>query len=374
MPLEIIRNDITKVSADAIVNTANPRPVIGAGTDSAIHRAAGPELLEARKRIGEIRPGTCAETPAFGLKAKYVLHTVGPAWIDGAHHEQETLRSAYDAALTAADRLGCASVAFPLMASGSYGFPHEIALQIAIRAFTDFLMTHEMQIILVVFNKEAVSLSGSLFGGLKSYIDDNYVAEANADEYLAGWDRRRLDAARRESYRRDRTQYTAPRRPAKTEAAPDAAPPFPAAANAVPGAAYPRPKKTEAEPADIASSLSELFKTKESSFSEYVLELLAQKHEKDSEVYHRAQISRQLFNKIINEKNYQPKKNTAIQLAIGLKLDLEQTQKLLGKAGYELTRSSKTDLVVQYFIERRDYNLIDINIALFDCGLPLLGG
>ncbi|MBQ1602331.1 MAG: macro domain-containing protein [Oscillospiraceae bacterium] len=353
MPLEIIRNDITKVTADAIVNTANPKPVIGAGTDSAIHRAAGPELLEARKQIGEILPGACAETPAFGLMAKYVLHTVGPAWIDGAHREQETLRSAYDAALNAADRLGCASVAFPLMASGSYGFPHDIALRVAIQAFTDFLMTHEMQIILVIFSKEAVALSGSLFGGLKSYIDDNYVAAANADEYRDGYRRRRGEIR----YSIEPNMANArPVRPAATDAASDAAPH--------------RPEKTE--PADIASSLSELLKTKESSFSEYVLELLAQKHEKDSTVYHRAQISRQLFNKIINEKDYQPKKNTAIQLAIGLELDLEQTQKLLGKAGYALTRSSKTDLAVQYYIERGFYNLVEINIALYDCGLPPL--
>ena len=114
MPLKIIRNDITKVAADAIVNTANPRPRIGAGTDHAIHEAAGPELFEARKAIGDIAPGESVETPAFGLPAKYVLHTVSPAWIDGRHREEEELREAYDAALNLAHELKCRSVAFPL--------------------------------------------------------------------------------------------------------------------------------------------------------------------------------------------------------------------------------------------------------------------
>ena len=119
MPFQIIRNDITKVKADAIVNTANPRPVIGSGTDSAIHEAAGPELLEARKKIGDIAPGNAAITPGFRLPARYVLHTVCPVWVNGQHHEEAVLRSAYDSALYLADALHCKSAAFPLMAAGS---------------------------------------------------------------------------------------------------------------------------------------------------------------------------------------------------------------------------------------------------------------
>ena len=138
MPFQIVRYDITKVQADAIVNTANPHPIIGSGTDSAIHEAAGPELLSARKKIGDIPPGSAVSTPAFNLPTKYVIHTVGPSWVDGKHGEEAVLRRAYDAALNLTDQLGCSSVAFPLMAAGSYGFPRDLALSIAISAFTDF--------------------------------------------------------------------------------------------------------------------------------------------------------------------------------------------------------------------------------------------
>ena len=175
MPLKIIRNDITKVTADAIVNTANPRPVIGAGTDCAIHNAAGPELLRAREAIGDIPVGSSVETPAFGLPAKYVLHTVCPPWAGGERNETVLLRQAYDRALFLAEKLNCASVAFPLMGAGSYAFPKDTALSVAVSAITDFLMEHDMTVYLVLFNGEAFDLASSLFDDLKSYIDDNYV-------------------------------------------------------------------------------------------------------------------------------------------------------------------------------------------------------
>ena len=183
MPFQMIRNDITKVRADIIVNTANPKPVIGSGTDSAIHEAAGPELLSARKKIGDILPGSAVSTPAFNLPAKYVIHTVGPSWVDGRHGEEAILRRAYDAALNLTDQLGCRSVAFPLMAAGSYGFPRDLALSIAISAFTDFLMDHDMTVYLVLFNGKAFSLASSLFSDLRSYIDDNYVEDQTQKEY-----------------------------------------------------------------------------------------------------------------------------------------------------------------------------------------------
>ena len=182
MPLRIIRNDITKVAADAIVNTANPRPCIGAGTDLAIHEAAGPALLEARREIGDIAPGTSVATPAFSLPAKYVFHTVSPVWRDGTQNEEALLRKAYGAALHLAETLGCTSVAFPLMAAGSYDFPRDLALSIAISAFTDFLMDHELTVYLVLFNGKAFSLASSLFADLRSYIDDNYVEELISDQ------------------------------------------------------------------------------------------------------------------------------------------------------------------------------------------------
>ena len=355
MPFQIIRNDITKVEADAIVNTANPEPVVGGGTDYAIHRAAGPELLEARKKIGKIGIGQAKATPAFQLPAKYVLHTVSPAWIDGQHREEELLRKAYDAALQLADELGCQSVAFPLMAAGTYGFPHELALSVAIRAFTDFLLEHEMQIDLVLFNAKAFGIAGSLFDDLKSYIDDHYVAERSAEEYLID----ELPCANASGRVSGREEYARIRREEKRRARKDTIdasvmPPAPMASMV------------------CASSLEDILKQHEKTFSEHLLDLLRERKGKDSEVYRRAEVSKQLFSKILNNKEYQPTKSTAIQLAIGLELDLVQTQKLLGTAGYALTRSSKADLVVEYCIRHQIYSVTFINEALDDCGLPLL--
>ncbi len=361
MPFQIIRNDITKVSADAIVNTANPEPLIGGGTDYAIHKAAGPELLEARKRTGRIGVGQSAATPAFQLPAQYVLHTVAPAWIDGRHREEEMLRQAYDAALRLADALGCRSVAFPLMAAGTYGFPVDLALSAAIGAFTDFLPDHEMQIFLVLFSADAFDVAGSIFDDLKSFIDDNYVSERNEEEYridaLPSLNAARPYSGSAETPRRRRAKAAYAREESFDACAPSAASePSAAYEHALPGAA----------------SLEELLKQRDKTFSEALLDLLKERDGKDSEVYKRAEVSKQLFSKILNNRDYQPTKSTVIQLALGLQLDLAQTQKLLGKAGYALTRSSKADLVVQYYIERKIYSVSFINEALYDCGLPLL--
>ena len=361
MPFEILRNDITKMKVDAVVNTANPHPVIGAGTDSAIHRAAGPRLLEARKKIGDIRPGESAATRAYGLPAKYVLHTVSPAWQDGAHGELELLRRAYDRALLCAAELKCRSIAFPLMAAGSYGFPKDQALSVAIRAFTDFLLTHDMQIYLVIFNGEAFRLAGALFDDLHSYIDDNYVSTAAQIEYPGGYGRRAERDARQENMLCETALMPEDDMPAGN-AAPAGMPSF----------IRPKHRESAKASAPVPGSLREYLDQTECTFSEYLLDLLREREEKDSAVYHRAHMSRQLFNKIINKRDYQPTKNTAIQLAIGLRLDLPQTQKLLGKAGYALSRSSKSDLVVQYYIQRGEYSIVTINTALYDCGLPLL--
>lgn len=351
MPFEIVRNDITNMHVDAIVNTANPHPVIGSGTDSAIHCKAGPALLRSRREIGDIAPGHSVATPAFDLHAQYVLHTVSPAWIDGNHREMELLRQAYDAALQLATELKCKSVAFPLMAAGSYGFPKDKALSVAIQAFTDFLLISDMMVYLVVFNGKAFSLAGGLFADLKSYIDENYVAEQSAWEYPRSY-------GNECSYRRRRDMDTifddVPCDNATLESAP--------MPEAMPQLAV----------GATNQKLSDVLDEADETFTEALLRLLNERGGKDSEVYHQACISRQLFNKIINDKYYQPKKGTAIQLAIGLELDLPQTQELLGKAGYILTRSSKSDLVVQYFISHKRYSMVAIDMALMDANLPTI--
>ena len=197
MPFKIVRNDITNMRVDAIVNTANPRPVIGSGTDSMIHAKAGPGLLEARKAIGDIRVGHAAVTPAFGLDAKFVIHTVGPVWQGGGHGEAELLRSCYDRSLELAAERGCRSVAFPLISSGNYGFPKDRALQVAISAFSAFLMEREMEIFLVVFDQRAYRLSEQLFRDVESYIDQHFVDVCEAAVYgRPNRIRRRRDAER----------------------------------------------------------------------------------------------------------------------------------------------------------------------------------
>ena len=352
MPFTIIRNDITAVSADAIVNTANPCPVIGAGTDSAIHAKAGAELLEARRKIGDIAPGCSAETPAYGLDAKYVLHTVSPAWVDGQHREAELLRQAYDSALLLADELGCRSVAFPLMAAGSYRFPKDLALRTAIDAFTAFLTEHDMEIILVLFDLSAFRIAGTMFDGLKSYVDENYVSARNEKEYSF----ENISADFREECRFES-------RRGRTEL-----PPAPAMPKMRPCAAAPRKNS-----ASFRAVSDEILFPYAQTFSEKLRSYLMQHEGKDSAIYGDGAMSRQLFNKIINAKDYTPKKSTAIQLAIGLHLDLTQTQDLLQSAGYVLTHSDKRDVVVEYYIQKKIYKVVEIDIALEQYGLACLG-
>ena len=184
MPFQIIRNDITKVRADAIVNTANPQPMIGGGTDSAIYAAAGEkELLVERKKIGKIQPGQAMPTDAFKLQAKYIIHTVGPSWIDGQHGERAFLHSCYENSLNLAAKLQCESVAFPLIATGVYQFPKDEALQIALFEINKFLLSHEMEVILVVFDRKAFELSSKLSGSIREFIDENSVQNLGRQEY-----------------------------------------------------------------------------------------------------------------------------------------------------------------------------------------------
>ena len=343
MPFEIVRNDITKMTVDAIVNTANPRPVIGLGTDSMIHEAAGPELLLARQKIGCIDVGNAGITPAFGLQAKYVIHTVGPVWNGGSYGEAELLRSCYDHSLKLAIGHKCKSIAFPLISTGNYGFPKDKALQIAISAFSTFLLEHELQIYLVVFDRDSFKLSEKLFQSVASYIDENYVDECDV---LCYGDRENI-----RSYRhRRRDMEICECRPAPQEVRPCA------------------PMM-----ASKALSLEDMLKQADAGFTETLLRLIDKTGKKDSEIYKKANISKQHFSKIRNNPNYKPTKPTAIALALALELSLEDTKDLIGRAGYALTNSSKFDLIIRYFIEQGNYNVVEINIALYEFDQALLG-
>ena len=345
MPFEIVRNDITNMRVDAIVNSASPRPVVGLGTDSSIHEKAGPELLAARQKIGSIAMGQAAVTPAFRLHAKYVIHTVGPVWDGGSYGEENLLRSCYDQSLKLALERDCKSIAFPLIATNNYGFPKDKALQIAVAAFSQFLMEHEMLIYLVVFDRSAYRLSEKLFHSIASYIDDHYVDLR--EEYTYGREKEK----RQQSIRRrgDRDLFQKSMSFGETT---------PCAPSAVP----------------LAGSLPDFLKQADAGFTETLLKLIDKTGKKDSEIYKKANLSKQHFSKIRNNPDYKPTKQTAIALALALELDLEQTKDLIGRAGYALSNSSKFDLIIRYFIEQKNYNVVEINIALYEFDQSLLGG
>lgn len=335
MPFSIVRNDIVNMQVDAIVNTANPRPVIGPGTDAGIHAKAGPALLEARKAIGRISTGHAAITPGFQLDAKYVIHTVGPVWRGGLFGEARLLRACFDSSLDLAHQAGCRSIAFPLISSGNYGFPKEKAISIALSAFRDFLSRQDMDIYLVVFHKEELLLSRTQVQHVADYIDEHYVQEKTLQEY--GTSNPFLPSPRR-----------------MEEATASFCMAMPVAQEALP-------------------SLEEILAQADAGFSETLLHLIDRSGKKDSEIYRKANLSKQHFSKIRNNPAYKPTKPTAIALALALELDLEQTKDLIGRAGYALSSSSKFDLIVRYYIERKVYDVIQINMTLYEFDQSLLG-
>ncbi len=399
MPFQIIRNDITKVEADAIVNTANPRPVIGDGTDRAIYEAAGKELLLAeRKKIGALNIGEAAVTPGFALPSRYIIHVTGPVWDTGSEDEIRGLKETYLAALRKASELGCESVAFPLISSGSYGFPKVTALKTAVDVFSEWLLKHEVLITLVVFGSEAYSLSNRLFRGINSYIDEHYVGEQKRREYTHQRISRQTEAKLNHLFRIRGVlpTYYEERYPETAEAfyelkelevgqegcfgasaAP--APEAMAVSNGIKGKDD-REKKRISPPVGMAASaampagnLEELLAAREETFQQRLLRLIDEKHMRDPEVYKRANISRKHFSKIRCNPDYKPNKKTALALAIALELDLDETKDLLERAELALSPSSQFDLIISWFILKHNYNIFDINIALFDHAQPLLG-
>ena len=373
MSFKIVRNDITRIKADAIVNTANPEPVYSAGTDSAVYTAAGAEkLLEERKKTGRIAEGDVAVTPAFALDAKYIFHTVGPIWQGGNYGEKEIVRKCYQNCLDKAKELELESIAFPLLATGTYGFPKADALLIATSVFSGFLAENEMEITLVVFDSESFALSDKIFAGVDQFIDENYVGEKTAEEYSpvslrAGLEAHVADecaeepierkAARRERNRNERRGLFGSGSNAMRM---DSAIPPVAAAGAACASVAPR-------------SLEDVVKNVSETWQESLLRLITERGYSDTEVYKRANVDRKLFSKIRTNKNYQPKKNTAVAFALALRLNLDETKDFLMRAGYAFSPSSKFDLIIEYSIEHGVYDLMLINGALFDHDQPQLG-
>ena len=352
MPFKIVRNDITRVKSDVIVNTANPKPIYVSGTDLAVYQAAGAdELLAERKKIGCIERGDIAVTGAYALDAKYIIHTVGPVWVDGKHKEFEILESCYAKSLQKALELGCDSIAFPLISTGVYGFPKDKALQIAMSVFSRFLLENEMQIILVVFDKKSFQLSGQLVGEIDSFIDANYIRQKGRSEYSRNQFRRsRIESDityGSEDYE-ESCHYTEEEESETTMLM-----------------SVPMPLK--------ALSLEEELEHVGMSFHDKLFELIDKSGMDNKDVWKRANLNRKHFSKIQCDEKYHPKKKTVMALCIALKLDLEQAKDLLARADWAFSPSSKVDLIVQKAIIDKQYDIYQLNLVLFQYTNEILG-
>ncbi len=339
MPLEIVRNDITKMKVDAIVNAANESLLGGGGVDGAIHCAAGSGLLAECRTLGGCKTGKAKITGGYNLPAKYVIHTVGPIYDDGKHGEKALLESCYRESLTLAKEHQCETVAFPLISSGVYGYPKDQALKVAIDVISNFLLENEMTVYIVIFDKAAYKISEKLFSDIAEYIDDNYV-----DEH---------------------TDYSCER--IRMNALPPMAP-------------RTKRKKSNDDFLEICDSKAMLveddldakLKQIDESFSQMLLRKIDEKGMTDAECYKKANIDCKLFSKIRSDVHYKPSKTIALAFAISLELSLSETEDMLRKAGFALSHSNKFDIIIEYFISKGNYNIFEINEALFAFDQSLL--
>ena len=328
MPLIIVRNDITKMSVDAIVNAAKESLLGGGGVDGCIHRAAGPELLQECRTLGGCRTGEAKITGAYRLPCKHVIHTVGPVWNGGKYGEREQLASCYRTSLALAKEHGCETVAFPLISSGVFGYPKDQALRVAVDTISEFLAENDMTVYIVIFDRAAYQIGNKLFADIAAYIDDHYV-DAHTD------------------FRRERMRRM--------------------------GLVESRMLTAYEDAPMAASGLDEALAHLDTGFSETLLKLIDRSGKKDAEVYKKANVDRKLFSKIRNNPDYKPSKPTAVAFAIALELSLPETRDLIARAGYALSPSSKFDVIIEYFIMQRDYDIFKINEALFAFDQSLLG-
>lgn len=371
MAFQIIRADITKVKADAIVNSANPKPTYGRGVDSAIYHTAGAEaLLKEREKIGVLATGEVAVTPAFALPAKYIIHTVGPVWSGGNSGELLALGACYKNALKKAEELQCESIAFPMISTGVYGFPKDRALQTALMTIRDYLdeTDSEMEIMLVVYDRSAFQISPALRGNVEAYLNHqtNSFPTAAKYNYSAMPEAAPLPA---KGKKRSRRNIGRPRRrkevlqePAQSYQRPE------------PSYQRPEPEADHSLAGELSiESLQERVAHVGDTFQQCLLRWIDEKGLTDVEVYKKANLDRKLFSKIRCNVNYVPKKQTAFALAIGLELTLDETKDLLRRAGLAFSPSSVFDLIIEYCIENELYDIFEINALLFDYDQPTLG-
>ena len=333
MPLHIVRNDITTMKVDAIVNAANESLLGGGGVDGAIHHAAGPELLAECRTLGGCKTGQAKVTHGYRLLAKFVIHTVGPIWRGGSYGERELLVSAYRSSLELALANGCETVVFPLISSGVYGYPKDQALKVAVDTIGEFLLSHDMTVYLVIFDRAAYTIGGKLFADIAAYIDDHYVDDHTDSREIQ---RRRMAMASM---------------PMEEE------------------------EEWDSLPYSLTlSDLNEALHKLDESFSQMLLRKIDEAGMTDAQCYKKANIDRKLFSKIRSDVHYKPSKPTAMAFAIALELPLAEAREMLEKAGFAFSHASKFDIIVEYFIAHRNYNIFEINEALFAFDQSLLGG
>jgi len=381
MPLFVVRNDLTKMNVDAIVNAANTSLMAGGGVCGAIFTAAGVEKLQ--KACGPLAPiqtGEAVITKGFSLPAKYVIHTAGPVYKDGKQNEEMLLRSSYLNSLNLAKKHKCKSIAFPLISSGIYGYPKDEALSVATSAISDWLKSDDMEVSLVVFDKTAFELSNELLGDVRSFVDENYV-----DERSIRFSRRRPtpstdflspDDAVAESM----VLFTVDELQTQTERYRDALSDVDVEAAAIPmmpeqqvSASIPPPAQSAPPTLYEGQNLSNVVNQLDEAFSATLLRIIDAKGKTDVEVYKRANLDRKLFSKIRKGNGYMPSKKTAVALAVALELSLPETRDLLERAGFALSRSVVFDVIIEYFITRKKYDIYEINNVLFEYDQQLLG-
>lgn len=340
MPFRIVRNDITKVHADAIVNTANPFPTIGKGTDTSVYNAAGrEELLRARQKIGVIEPGHSVATKSFALRKngiKYIIHTVGNHYDSKNPETVQNLRKCYSSSLELAQKLKCKSIAIPLLATGYYGFPKELGLKIAVEEISSFLLNNDIDITLVVYDPKSYMISEKLFDDIQDFLEENYEGKELDDELETGPDF--LGGARAESsmartFLLCESQVCEP----------------------------------VITPIDVDSFIRD---AKEPlNFQNTLQQLIADRKLENAAVYKKACIDKKFFSKIISNKDYVPKKHVVMALGLALELPLTDYEHFLASAGYAFMPSSKFDLIVKYCVMKQIYNLVEVDIILDSHGL-----
>ena len=375
MPFTIVQGDITEIRADAIVNAANVHLLQGGGVCGAIFDAAGPlELQEACDRLAPIETGEAVVTPGFALPAGFIVHTAGPVYRGGGHGEEGLLRACYRNSLDAAFANGCRSIAFPLISSGIFGYPKDEALSVATGAITDWLFSAggseenekaesgaaegeapegrdakaDMDVMLVVFDKRAFAAPRGLSDAVEEFLEENFAGERRGREF---W--KTLESRRREY----------------TFKPPGAAPGY----TILEEMAFPKAFEDSVDAFPASAEAATLSIRLDEPFSAALFRLIDAKGKTDVEVYKRANLDRKLFSKIRKGDGYMPSKKTAVALAVALELTLDETNVLLGRAGFALSRSLVFDVIVEYFITERRYDVFEINNMLFEYDQPLLG-